>query len=147
MKLVLSFVLALGLIGSAQAQSSETPKQSNQESKQQNTQKEVPHTKPAPRSSNPEDAHTSTTGAADKKTFQAGKKADDTAGCSTPTDAKSAGVDTSSDSPTRKRSDGRRTVCTTAGSEGVGAVDKSKKKKQTPPRSATDPGSTSAEPR
>ena len=54
--------------------------------------------KAVPPSANPEDPHTATTGGADKNTFQAGKKLDDSAGCSTPTDAQSAGVDTSRDS-------------------------------------------------
>jgi hypothetical protein len=38
-------------------------------------------------------------------------------------------VDTSHDSPTRQRSNGKRTVCTTAGAEGVHAKDQPKKKK------------------
>src|SRR4051794_37930419 len=83
-----------------------------------------PPTTTAPKSSNPEDAHTATTSGAAKSTFQAGKKPDASAGCSTPTDARSAGVDTSKDSAGKKRSDNTRTVCTTAGAEGVGASEK-----------------------
>jgi hypothetical protein len=100
----------------------------------------------APKSSNPEDPHTATTGNADKQAFQAGKKPDNSAGCSTPTDARSAGIDTSKDSPNQKRSDNTRTVCTTAGAEGVGASEKPKQKK--PPKEASAPqSSTSGKPR
>jgi hypothetical protein len=74
----------------------------------------VPPTQTAPPSAHPEDpATTSTKGKAADQTYQTGKKADDNAGCSTPTDAQSAGVKTS-----------RKTVCTTSGADGVGAVDK-----------------------
>jgi hypothetical protein len=106
-------------------------------------------TKTEPRTAHPEDPHTATTGAADKRVYQNGKKPDDSAGCSTPTDARSAGVDTSKDSAARKRSDGTRTVCTTSGAEGVGAVDKSKRKQeQDKQKSAAAPStSTSANPR
>jgi hypothetical protein len=138
MKLALPLVLALGLVATAQAQTSPTQEKPA-----------IPKTEP--RSANPEDAHTSTTGEADKKTFQAGSKRDASAGCSTPTDAKSAGVDTRNDPAVRKRSDGTRTVCTTSGSEGVGAVDKSKKdqpkEKNTQSSSAAERSSTSPKPR
>lgn len=76
----------------------------------------VKPTTQAPASKNPEDARTSTKGDAANQTFEAGKRADASAGCSTPTDAASAGVTPSTAEP--KRADGKRTVCTTAGGEG-----------------------------
>jgi hypothetical protein len=139
---------ALGLAINVQAQSppnppSNPPQQSPAKPPPQQ-QKPAP-TKVVPPSANPEDPHTATTGGADKSTFQAGKKLDDSAGCSTPTDAQSAGVDTSRDSAARRRSDGKRTVCTTAGAGGVGSVDKSKRRadQQKPATSS----SSSAKPR
>lgn len=85
------------------------------------------------------------TGAADKDTFQAGAKPDASAGCSTPTDAKSAGVDEKAkESNARTRPGEKRTVCTTAGAEGVGAKEKPKNE---PKKSASAPSSTSPKPR
>ena len=77
----------------------------------------VKPTKPAPPSANPEDARTSTKGAAAKQTYQAGKKPDASAGCSTPTDAKSAGVTGGGDTRGGVRKDGDRTVCTSTGAD------------------------------
>jgi hypothetical protein len=76
----------------------------------------VKPTTQAPASKNPEDARTSTKGDAAHQTFEAGKRADASAGCSTPADAASAGVTPSTAQP--KRADGKRAVCTTAGGEG-----------------------------
>jgi hypothetical protein len=138
---------ALGLAVCAQAQSPPPSNPPQGSSAKQPAQPKTPApTKTAPPSANPEDPHTATTGGADKQTFQAGKKIDDSAGCSTPTDAQSAGVDTSHDSAAHKRSDGKRTVCTTSGAEGVGAVDKSKPKPKDKQKSAAS-SSTSANPR
>jgi hypothetical protein len=94
----------------------------------------------------PPSAHTPrNTGGADKDTFQAGAKPDASAGCSTPTDAKSAGVDEKAkESNARTRPGEKRTVCTTAGAEGVGAKDK---KKDEAKKSASAPSSTSPKPR
>ena len=94
----------------------------------------------------PTPATPSTTGAADKSVFQAGAKPDASAGCSTPTDARSAGVDEKAkESNARTRPNENRTVCTTAGAEGVGAKDD--KGKQQPKQNASAPSSTSAKPR
>jgi hypothetical protein len=142
MKLALALLAAssLSLVPAVHAQSSQTPQT-----------KPAPSApapaKPVPRSSNPEDPHTATTGEADQQTFRTGKKLDNSAGCSTPTDAKSAGIDTSNDSAARKRSDGTRTVCTTSGAEGVGAVDKPKKDTQKPNSTAAPASSASDKPR
>jgi hypothetical protein len=140
---------ALGITLAAQAQSPPNPPSSSQQTspaKPPAQQKKPAATKTAPPSANPEDPHTATRGGADKSTYQEGKKIDNSAGCSTPTDAQSAGIDTSHDSAARKRSDGKRTVCTTSGAGGVGAVDKSSRKQEDKQKSATS-SSTSAKPR
>jgi hypothetical protein len=97
---------------------------------------EVKPTKPAPRSANPEDAHSATKGAAAEQTYQAGKKADASAGCSTPTDAQSAGA-AGGDTRGGVHKDGTRTVCTTTGADP--ATQRS--------RSADASGKRSSEPR
>lgn len=106
-------------------------------------------TPPPPQQKTPQQtkpATPSTTGAADKSVFQAGAKPDASAGCSTPTDARSAGVDEKSkESNARTRPKENRTVCTTAGAEGVGANDS--KAKQRPKKNASAPSSTSEKPR
>jgi len=84
----------------------------------------VKPTTQAPASKNPEDARTSTKGDAADQTFATGKRSDSSAGCSTPTDAASAGVTSSGAQP--RRADGRRTVCTTAGSDETGKRDAKK---------------------
>jgi hypothetical protein len=103
-------------------------------------------TPPKPTTTAPPTANTPrNTGGADKDTFQAGAKPDASAGCSTPTDAKSAGVDEKAkESNARTRPGEKRTVCTTAGAEGVGAKDK---KADEPKKSASAPSSTSPKPR
>jgi hypothetical protein len=151
MKLAISSacLAALGLVLTAQAQSPSNPPRDSAPQKQTPSKSAPAPTKTEPRTAHPEDPHTATTGGADKQVYRTGKKIDDTAGCSTPTDAKSAGVDTSHDSAARRRSDGSRTVCTTSGAEGVGAVDKSKRKQQKDQqKSAEAPAtSTSGKPR
>jgi hypothetical protein len=109
----------------------------------------VKPTTPAPPSSHPEAPRTATTGGADKQAYQEGKKPDDSAGCTNPTDAASAGV-APDDSAARKRADGKKTVCTTAGAERVGAKDKadpSKTSKSTAKEAKAPSTSTSATPR
>jgi len=102
-----------------------------------------PPPKTIPPSSNPEDPHTATKGGADKSVYHGVKKADDSAGCSTPTDAASAGVEKPSPST---RSNGKKTVCTTSGAEGVGAIEKNKPD-ESKQKSASAPRSTSEKPR
>jgi hypothetical protein len=143
----LLFAVSLSLAPAAFAQSSQTKPAPAAPAPAKPAATAPAPTKTVPRSSNPEDPHTATTGGADQQTFQAGKKADNSAGCSTPTDARSAGIDTSNDSAARKRSDGTRTVCTTSGAEGVGAVEKPKKDAQKPKSAAAPASSTSATPR
>ncbi len=104
----------------------------------------VKPTQTAPPSANPEDPSTSTKGKSAENTYQTGKKADASAGCSTPTDARSAGVDPSS-AQGQRREDGKKTVCTTAGADGVGATDKSGKAKEQ--KSATAPREPAPKPR
>jgi len=135
--LILTCSLAMSAAALAQTQSAPTKP----------TPDKSASTKPAPRSANPEDPYTATTGGADKQAFQTGKKLDNSAGCSTPTDAKSAGIDTSKDSAVHNRSDGTRTVCTTSGAEGVGAIDKSKKTEEQRKAASAPSSSTSAKPR
>lgn len=133
---IASVCVATIALGQTPAPPTEKPKPSTTQSHDS-----PPPPKTAPKSSNPEDPHTATTGGADQSTYQAGKKADSSAGCSTPTDARSAGIDTSKGSPQRERANGNRTVCTTSGAEGVGAKDNPKGKK---PREAVSPPSSSS---
>jgi len=76
----------------------------------------VKPTQTAPKSSNPEDARSSTKGEAAEQTYSGVKKADDAAGCSTPTTAADAGV---KGNDANRRANGKKTVCTTAGDKGA----------------------------
>jgi hypothetical protein len=127
---ILICVISASLLAAANAQTPESsqarpdaryPNPSGHDSNPSQTT--VKPTTTAPASKNPEDARTSTKGAAASQTYQTGKKKDDSAGCSTPTDAASAGVKTPNRDP-NARADGNRTVCTTSGSEGVSATEK-----------------------
>jgi hypothetical protein len=132
----------------ATAQTAETPQArpdarypnpSGHDSKPSTTQ--VNPTKPPPASANPEDARTSTKGGAAKQTYTTGKKADDAAGCSTPTTAADAGV---APADARTRADGKKTVCTTSGEQGPKELGKNAAQ-----RTATAPkkaNATNAEP-
>lgn len=125
LQLALACSLALACTGAAMAQTTQQPQSapqnrpdaryhhpSGQDSKPSTTT--VKPTKPAPRTAHPEDPHGETTGEAAKQTYQAGKKSDDTAGCSTPTDASRA-QPKPSDQKARQSRHGKQTVCTTTG--------------------------------
>jgi hypothetical protein len=111
----------IALAGAAGAQTSPAPQTrpdarypnpSGQDS--QPSQTRVNPTKTAPPSSNPEDASTATKGDAAKRAYSAGKKADDSAGCSTPTTAADAGT---APADSRTRASGEKVVCTTTGND------------------------------
>lgn len=76
------------------------------------SQTRVNPTKTAPTTAHPEDPSTATKGQSAQQTYSAGKKADDAAGCSTPTTAADAGV---APADSRTRANGQKTVCTTTG--------------------------------
>ena len=107
---VLLSLLMLTTASLAVAQSTEQrpdarySKPSGQDSQPSTT--EVKPTKPAPPSKTPQD---SSRGAAAPNTYVTGKKPDVAGGCSTPTDARSAGVDK------RGAQNNDKTVCTNSG--------------------------------
>ena len=107
-RVFLPSLLALSLAGAVFAQAppqqrpdARYPNPSGQDSKPSST--EVNPTKPAP----PSTSQNSSRGAAAKDTYVTGKKPDVSGGCSTPTDAASAGAQ-----PSRGAD---KTVCTTSG--------------------------------
>jgi hypothetical protein len=95
------------------------PNPSGQDSNPSSTT--VKPTKTAPPTSNPEKSRSATTGAAAKQTYEDGKKRDDAAGCSTPTDAKSARTKQPNKANSGPQARGQQTVCTTSGEDGNGA--------------------------
>ena len=133
MKLFLALLTVTASVAVAQAQTADPQTtQSRPDARYQNPSGQdsnpsrtiVKPTETQKPSANPEDAATSTKGKAASQTYQTGKKADASAGCSTPTDAKSAGVDTSTAQGDARR-DGNKTVCTTAGGKGKAPPKKS----------------------
>ncbi len=98
----------------------------------------VKPTKTAPANAHPEDSQPATTGAASNNTYHDGKKPDDSAGCSTPTDAASAGVKVPDRRSTQERQ-GKQTVCTTSGGDDGGHSRKHAEKPERPKATSTDP--------
>lgn len=107
----------------------------------------VKSTKTAPPTGNPEKSQPETTGKASRDTYTDGKKRDDAAGCSTPTDAKSAqSANRGANNARTPGASGKGTVCTTSGEEGKSTRMSAKDaaaKKSNEPATPTEPKANS----